>query len=273
MFIQVTKVISRKKYTSVELIKLNNKKYILKTAPAESIAKEKFFIDTLIKNNLPYLKYYSYPQIKQNQLLLEYFPENLLLKNKFTLESCIKWASAIRKIHKVNFDSFFYINDYGNYENMQWREFLEDYLAYLINKLYLSSDSLGIQFKKTERILNRVLDFKPKFFSLIHGDLHVENAAFKKNEIVLFDSVSTMAVGPRIYDLSIVYSETLSVFNKNLVDTNLYLHAFNEAYGDLSEEEKYYLDYFILLRSLHRYPNRHSSFLDKTIRQIIRKIG
>ena len=117
----------------------------------------------------------------------------------------------------------------------------------------------------------------PTQFSLLHGDLHANNAFITHKEVILFDKEPTIAAGDPLYDLALLgidFPNGLFVSTHNpqrQKDTRLW-SAFIEGYGEnfIEKNTKLYAGY-VLLRCLERYPNPFETYSKDVIDAILRE--
>lgn len=89
--------------SAVELVDINDKEYILKTAEADDIQNEKEFYKVLNTHSLPTLASPYNLQLKPNQILLEYVKDSPTLGRNLSVELCREWGVLMKKVHSIYF--------------------------------------------------------------------------------------------------------------------------------------------------------------------------
>jgi Ser/Thr protein kinase RdoA (MazF antagonist) len=112
---------------------------------------------------------------------------------------------------------------------------------------------------RIESVLSMLDTLEPDGFALAHGDLHSNNALVRGDDVVLFDKAPGVWVAPPVFDLAVIYSEAFPgaryVKSDARAPDHDWLAAFMSGYDALPAEELIWLDHFVLVRSLRRYPN------------------
>lgn len=254
-----------------QLMEIDGEKYVLKTGTSEEVLNEKFFMSILQKHNIPSLVILEHPELAVNQMLMEYVEGSPTLDKHLTTEAFHLWGATVKAMHSIHLDTIYTIDGEGKEHVMSWKE-------YLLKRIDASKKKRALGDKKIELIKQHLQplllrsDFES---SLLHGDLHSNNAILRNKEIVLFDKSPYIVAGDPAYDLVIVCMNfPAGTYIKT--DDPEYAHdaellaAFIDGYGKAYfEENKEIIDMYILLRSFERYPNKHEPFLGEIIDSIL----
>ena len=260
----------------VELIEVDGKGYILKTADKEDVFNERMFYEVLEQNNLPSLIEFHSKDLSDNQLLLEYIPESKGIdwRNPIDVE---KWGSAVRQMHGIKFDAPFKISENNEKIVLDWKQHLKNTLETAIQRQLDEQTDIPKDFLEKIRhyALSKIDDIPLSQVTLLHGDLHDGNTLIKDDKVVLYDKSSELFAGDPLYDLTIImthlpngaYVRTDNPDNAN--DSKL-LEAFIKGYGEnFLEESKDLLDLYLVIRALDRYPNPFETFNKQIIENIV----
>lgn len=188
-----------------------------------------------------------------------------------SIDTAKKWGRLMRKIHSITGEYVIKLGEHGELIKLEWKTFLSSYIKQAIDfqddmKENLVKDNIDTIINK----LNRLYSYSPAQFSFIHGDLHCENIYLVDGQIRVLDNEVEYLYLPALYDLVIIFME---VFPSGTIIPNdekhkhekEYLEAFLDGYGSLSEYDMSFLNEFILLRSLFRYPNPFFKRMKKVV--------
>lgn len=128
---------------------------------------------------------------------------------------------------------------------------------------------------EAEEQLTALPSFRPERFSLTHGDLHLNNALLRDGEIILFDKPAAVWVAPPVLDLCLVYSEAFpgARYGAARDGDDERLGAFLAGYGSLPPGDESWLDHFVLVRSLRRYPSPFVPEMRKVIEVALERLS
>lgn len=121
-------------------------------------------------------------QLKKEHYLIEYceIPKKKNFSTEKILELLKRLNNSLYQKKSCTFcDSLYKYIDFQTNEN-SYKKHIQHYLNFLISKVSEKG------FKKEIPDLFKI-DFEPKFYSLIHGDLHIGNIVSKNNELLLID--------------------------------------------------------------------------------------
>jgi Ser/Thr protein kinase RdoA (MazF antagonist) len=123
--------------------------------------------------------------------------------------------------------------------------------------------------------LETLASYRPNGFVLAHGDLHLNNALVRGDEIVLFDKAASAWLAPPMFDLCLIYSEAFPGARYGVARGGDHerLAAFQSGYGPLDAEDARWIDHFVLLRSLTRYPSPFVPELGDIIEAALARAG
>ena len=260
----------------VELIEVDGKGYILKTADKEDVFNERMFYEVLEQNNLPSLIEFHSKDLSDNQLLLEYIPESKGIdwRNPIDVE---KWGSAVRQMHGIKFDAPFKISENNEKIVLDWKQHLKNTLETAIQRQLDEQTDIPKDFLEKIRhyALSKIDDIPLSQVTLLHGDLHDGNTLIKDDKVVLYDKSSELFAGDPLYDLRILmthYPNGAYVYTDNPDNSNdsKLLEAIINGYGEnFLEESKDLLDLYLVIRALDRYPNPFETFNKQIIENIV----
>lgn len=259
----------------VQLVELNGIKYVKKTSTLEAIYAEKYFIDVLRKKLIPTVRYKEEFSLEPNQILLEYLEGSPTINKSLTLDNVKKWGEYVQKIHSINNEKIIKIHEQNNTITLDWKNFLDLYISDGAEyQSMFANNLLKSHIDEVMHRLQRLYNYSPSKYSLIHGDLHSENVYVLNNQIYLLDKEPPYLYLPPLFDLAIIYLEVFpagSIINidQEHKDEPNYLKAFFNGYGELSRYDKSFLNEFLLLRCLCRYPNPYFRRMRKVVEAIL----
>jgi len=247
----------------VELVEIDGKEFVLKTAEPEEVMNEHLFQQELKKAGMPSL-WTSRDDLPNNQLLLEFVPNSPSLNSNLTVDMCKKWGSTVKTMHSITQSQTSRIDDDGNSHVIDWKRFLvQELYDAKERKARKNSDISDHAFEVLEREIEKIET--PDQYSLIHADLHSNNVLIRGGELVLFDKGSAVFFGDPLYDLPLVLCELAS---ENDQSPELW-SPFLEEYGKVNEIN---LLRYSLLRFVGRYPNPFTLQLKNLIETFVIKL-
>jgi Ser/Thr protein kinase RdoA (MazF antagonist) len=251
-----------------EIVEIDGRKFLIKTATEEEVQNEKFFMQTLKEHGLPFLEIQDNDLLASNQVLVEYLEDSPTLDDQLTAEAFRWWGEMVRRMHAIKFDVVFSIDGSGEKRRTEWKFYLEHRFAEAQKKTPFTPSEV----QAIEKRIRPLFFIEPESPCLLHGDLHTNNVIRKDEHLVLFDKSPWIVSGDPAYDLAIVllnfpagtYVKTDDIEYAN--DRAL-LTAFFEGYGP--EFTKEMTDSYVLFRAFERYPNHHEPFLHEIIANIL----
>lgn len=252
--------------SKVELVEIEGKNFVLKTAEKEDIDNEKNFFSLLAMHHFPTLQVLESPDLLPNQILLEYVPGSPTLGKNLSPESCREWGILMKNIHSIQ-SSKPAIFKNGLVEYIQWEDFIISTLEKGRQRVKEKNSDLSPQ--TVESICAIIQKFLPSSitsYSLLHGDPHSSNIFVRNGKLIIFDKDPQVLYGDPFFDLAVIAIEFPHEKEK------VFLDAFMEGYGkDFFEERREALDASILLRAFTRYPNPFELYLKETIESLLKK--
>lgn len=264
--------------SKVELVEIDSKKFVLRTANEEEVLNEKYFQQELVKNDLPHLKLYENSELAENQLLLEYIEGSPTLSQDIVCdiqengsnEKIIKWGRQLRKIHDIFYDDVLFLNENG-FKKLSWEECVDHETSY--GRLRQKQKENGLDSNIVEQVIekiNRLKEYKPKQLCLIHCDPHENNILLRGDDFVFFDKGSEFISGDPLFDTAVIALgfiggvKGFEEFGDTCHKENLDL--FIEGYGIDFREHPYFIE-FLLIRCLTRYPNSFTPYLGEILKK------
>jgi Ser/Thr protein kinase RdoA (MazF antagonist) len=243
---------------SVDLVELDGRFLVLKRHGRRDVAAERLFHQQLGARGLARLAVEDHPALGPDQILLEYVEGSPTIGGAAAVDVCERWGRAIGGLHAVGSDRFEVLDESGAIVRSSWRDFVGALIDEALDRQRRNATDLPQRLidQARERLV-ALLEFEPESFVLSHGDLHLNNALLRDGEVVLFDKSAEVWVAPPVFDLSLIHSEAFIVGRYGAVrdgDAER-LSAFLAGYGDLPPGQMDWLDHFVLLRSLRRYPS------------------
>ena len=262
--------------SKVELVEIDNKKYVLKTWKTEESENEKLFLRTLEENGLPFLKVVNNPELKSNQILLEYIEGSPKLPKD--IKNFVEFGQIIRRMHGIKYNDSFKINEYGEKEVVEWNDFLKNALNEGIKKQSDEKTNLSEELLiAVEYFVNKHLPIKKSEFSLLHADLHLGNLLVKDNGLVLYDKNPEIFSGDAIYDFTTLlthypngtYIQTDNLYNRQDKEV---MDNFIKGYGfDFLTHDRENFDIYFIIKALLRYPSPWEIYSKEAIENIVFK--
>jgi Ser/Thr protein kinase RdoA (MazF antagonist) len=251
---------------SVSLVEAEGRRWVLKRHRPRDVAAERLFHQTLRSNGLPALLVAECDGLGPDELLLEYVDGSPTLGRVLGATTSAsrrqelyrRWGSAMRALHGVRFRDQVILDAAGRPQISSWRDFSAKLVARTIERLRrLATDLPAELLDQAERHLDQLSLFAPAGFVLTHGDLHANNALMRADEVVLFDKPADVWSAPAMFDVCLVLSEAFpgARYGAAREGDHERLAAFMDGYGDLPADEADWIEHFVLLRSLRRYPN------------------
>lgn len=243
---------------SVTLVRAEGRDWVLKKHRARDIGAERLFNTTLHTHGLPALAVADCEGLGPDEIVLEFVEGSPTVGGAFDLALCRRWGAAIRALHGIQFDDLLTLDDDARPQPSTWRDFAASLTERTIaRQRRLQTDLPGSLLDLAARRLEPLLGFSPTRFVLTHGDLHANNALVRNDAIVLFDKPADIWSAPVMFDLCLILSEAFpgAHYGANRPGDAERLAAFLDGYGPLGADETPWLDHFVLLRSLRRYPN------------------
>lgn len=245
---------------SIDLVAVGDEMRVLKRQSARHAAAERLFQQALQQAGMPGLRVFEHPNLGPDEVLLEYVEGSTTVARALSLQSIARFGAAIGRLHSVRSDRFMRLNGDGQLVEANWHTFLEGVVENGVTRQRETAGGLGAAvLDRIAKVLTRIGAFEPKHFALAHGDLHLNNALVRGDEVVLFDAAPDVWVAPPVFDLAVIYSEAFPgaryVASEARKSDPEWMAAFLSGYGQLSAEEMAWLDHFVLVRSLRRYPN------------------
>ncbi|MDO8410052.1 MAG: aminoglycoside phosphotransferase family protein [Phenylobacterium sp.] len=243
---------------TVDLVRAGGQLWVLKCHRPREVAAERLFQSSLREHGLPNLQVADCSGLRPDQLLMEYVSGSPTIGGSPSLNLCRRWGEAIRDLHGIRSSEFQTLDGQGMPVLASWQDFVAELIHKAIDRQRERETGLPAGLlDKAALGLAKLKKFNPPEFVLTHGDLHLNNALKRGGEVVLFDKPADVWVAPRVFDLCLIYSEAFpgALYDVNRQGDEARLSAFLEGYGDLPPEQPEWLELFVLLRSLRRYPS------------------
>jgi Ser/Thr protein kinase RdoA (MazF antagonist) len=243
---------------SVDLVRAEGREWVLKRHRPRDMAAERLFHRTLRENGLPALYVADCDGLSPDQLLLEFVAGSPTIGGAPAPELCRRWGEAVGRLHRIHAPAFCLLDEAGAPQPADWRDFLATQVRVAIERQRrLATDLPSTFLQRAEDQLARLPEFEPSPFVVTHGDLHLNNALVRSDGIVLFDKPADVWVAPAVFDLCLIFSEAFpgARYGAAREGDEERLAAFLDGYGKLPREEIDWIEYFVLLRSLRRYPS------------------
>lgn len=262
--------------SKVELVEIDEKKYVLKTWKVVESENEKLFLRTLEDNGLPYLKVIDNPELKSNQILLEYIEGSPKLPKG--IENFIKFGQIIRRMHDIKYNNSFKIDEHGEREIIDWSDFLKNALKKGIKKQRDEKTNLSEELlKAVESFVDEHLPIKKSEFSLLHADLHLGNLLIKNNGLVVYDKNPEIFSGDGIYDFATLLTHYpngtyIKTDNPDNRQDKEVMDNFIKGYGfDFLTHDRENFDIYFIIKALLRYPSPWEIYSKEAIENIVFK--
>lgn len=245
---------------TIDLVEIGDHPFVLKRQTARHVGAERLFQRTLADANLPSLKVIDHPRLRPDEILLEYVEASETVGRSLSLGLCERWGAAIAGLHAIRPGGFMELNEAASPIAASWPEFLRQTLRDGLARQRGRQDGLPSPLlDRIEMGLTALLSFHPDAFAVVHGDLHMNNALIRGDEIVLFDKAPGLWTAPQVFDIALVFTEAFP--GARYLDSEARkgdaarLAAFMSGYGGLPSAQTAWIDHFALLRSLRRYPS------------------
>lgn len=261
---------------SVELVRAGGALWVLKRHRPRNVAAERAFHRALRTHGLPSLQTPDCRGLSQDQILLEYVEGSPTIGGAPPPELCRRLGSAIGALHRIGSAKFTVLDDNGAEHPAIWRDFVTARIDEVIaRQRRLGTDLPDDLLRQAEDRLSALLSFEPTWFVLTHGDLHLNNALVRGDEIVLFDKGAGVWVAPVVFDLCLIVSEAFpgACYGVAREGDDERLSAFLEGYGPIPLDQARWLEHFVLLRSLRRYPSPFVPEMRFVIETALERIG
>jgi len=245
---------------SIDLVTVDGEMRVLKRQSPRHAMAERLFQQALRQAGLPNLRTFDHPDLGPDQVLLEYVDGSATVGRALSLQSIERYGTAIGRLHSVKSPRFVELNGEGHVIEANWPAFLKRAVATGVARQRQTSGGLETSLlDRVEAVLASLEVFEPECFALAHGDLHLNNALVRGDEVVLFDKAPDVWVAPPVFDLAVIYSEAfpgVRYVASEVRKSDRERHAaFLSGYGPMLERDMAWLDHFVLVRSLRRYPN------------------
>ncbi|MEO8065507.1 MAG: phosphotransferase [Candidatus Doudnabacteria bacterium] len=265
--------------SKVELVEIDGKQFVLKTAEPQEIATEKVYLKELKDRGFPTLNIIEAPNLKNDQLLLEYIPHSAGGLIFGSAQDYERFGKIVRKLHSIHYEYCFRITSEGKEEKLDWKSFLSGAFQKATEEQIEKKSDLSASFLKdiSKYVNGRILalDSNNIVYSLLHCDLHTGNTLGKNEEIVLYDKGSEIFSGHHPYDLVTIvdhspngtYIHTDNPENKNDLEV---ITSFIRGYGeDFLVKYKTEFNLYMVIRSLWRYPSSFTPYTKEIMENIV----
>lgn len=245
---------------SVDLVAVGDAMRVLKRQSPRHAMAERLFQQALQQAGLPNLRVFEHSDLGPDQVLLEYVEGSTTVGRALSLRSIERYGAAVGRLHAIPSHRFVRLNSAGQLVAANWPDFLQRTVAKGVALQRQRASGLDAAvLDRIEAVLANAEAFEPAYFALAHGDLHLNNALVRGDEVVLFDKAPDVWVAPPVFDLAVIYSEAFPgaryVASEARKSDPGRLAAFESGYGPLPAGGMAWLDHFVLVRSLRRYPN------------------
>jgi len=255
----------------VDFVEIAGDRYVLKTDTEFNLNGEKLFQHELASIGLPHIKTYEHTALKPNQMLMEYIDAETINGKNFTNANLTKLGETLSRVHKRKFDKFQRLDSNGTLQIDSWTNFVNEMAAKAKKSDYKTS---GIT-NAIEKAAIKLIEQSPSDFGLCHGDVHGNNVFCKADAIILFDNNADAIVCTPHYDFAVLFGEVLTgyrygdKFAQGPHDSER-MRALLDGYGELPHDFNEYIDSYIFLRLLARYPNKFIKHQDDIIEMLSR---
>jgi len=244
--------------SKIELVEIDDKKLILRTATLEDIYNERAFVAELKKHQIRTLQIFESEILLANQLLLEYIESSPLLADNLTDKNIYNWGVLIKKIHQIKFDKVFKITATGEKDYCGWGDFVKARLA--MAKLKLDRNKLDLTEDQSNLMRAKLFNFnvpEPKNIALLHCDLNKYNILLDNKELILFDKGNQIFSGDYLFDLASV----------KIALTDKQFQEFIKGYGeDFTKTNSKLFEFYYLLRIIMRFPNPNRQIIKDVLK-------
>lgn len=253
MVMKVIKAIEGGTSSVLELVSHTGSLWVHKASDTEQAANERAFNQALAKAGIPCLALAD-AGLPPNELLLEYVQDSRSVANELTEDNIEEWGAEVGKMHAIRSHESAALSADGNLQPVDWTGFVRKEIGRVIARQTgrpggLAKDDLD----RFERRMSSWARQAPQSYSLLHADLHSNNALIRNGEVVLFDKGPSIFYGDPLWDLATVIMEFPKAMLSEEKDWGW--EAFARGYGSnpLRQPSFYF---YALLRSVDRYPNQ-----------------
>jgi Ser/Thr protein kinase RdoA (MazF antagonist) len=261
---------------TVELVEVGGRQLVLKRSTRRKALAEARFQTALAEADLPSLEIVAHPDLGDDELLLEYLEGSPTIGGSPSPERSALWGAAVRAMHQVKAAEFQALDDEGRIVAAEWSDFLRGVIARgLRTQQQAQADGLpAAMVSEIERRLRDLFDFRPADFALAHGDLHVNNALLRGEDVILYDASAGVWVAPPVFDLALIHSEGFpgARYGVDRPGDAARMAAFRGAYGELPADQMAWLDHFVLAHSIMRYPHPFVPELRQVIEAALERV-
>lgn len=267
--------------SDVQLIKDDqNKLWVLKTVQPEDtdeIHNEKLFLAELKTNNLNSIKLWEESLISKNQIILEFIDNSVTLGNSNNEYAHFLLGQEVKRMHDITYQDSFKIDGEGLKQVYDWKSFILEEL----NKGLIRAKSKNLLFSTSEldditARFQLVSKLELTQSSLLHCDLHLNNALFQETpipKVYLFDKGWSIFSGHPYYDLATIAIESPSLFGLSPVDPleQELFFKFVDGYGSNFWKNDYKLfSSFVLIRALEKIGSPFNPYLPALIQNVLK---
>jgi Ser/Thr protein kinase RdoA (MazF antagonist) len=258
----------------VELVRVGDRPFVMKTHRLRNIAAERMFHAALAARGLPHLAITDHPDLASNQILLEYIEGSPTIGRAMSLDAFARMGAAVRGLHAQRADACTQLDARGGEIPASWPDVLQDAIDQALDA--------GAQSDLPEAMLSRIAErletltsFTPHAFVLTHGDLHLNNALLRGDDVVLFDKAAGIWSAPPAFDLCLIFSEAFpgARYGVARAGDEERLRTFFAGYSAMDDADEHWIDHFVLLRSLRRYPSPFVPELRDVIEAALARVG
>lgn len=256
----------------VDHVQINGEAFVLKTDTEFNVNGEKLFQVELATIGLPHINIYDHPDLTPDQMLMEEINAPSLNGPNFTNANLTKLGQTLARIHARSFDQFYAPDQAGQLHSGEWSDFLsamEKRASKTAGTIDNASDAVASAMRKL-----RNQDSVP--YVLCHGDVHGNNVFCTEQGLILYDNNADCLVATPCYDLAVIFGELLPGYrygeeNAQGTRDSERMEAFLDGYGELPTDFNDFIDDYVLLRLLARYPNKFVPHQDSTIKLLVDK--
>lgn len=262
---------------TVDLVEIDGVQYVLKRQTKHHAALERLFQQTLADAGLPSLRIVDHPSLRPDQILLEYVEGSTTVGGSPSAEVCEHWGVAVARLHAIRSDGFMALDAGARPTLADWPDFLRRTARSGLEAQRLHLGGMpAMLLDRIARKLDALTNFRPKVFAVSHGDLHVNNALCRADQIVLFDKAASLWSAPPVFDVALIYAEAFPgsryVAGPARAGDDERLAAFMAGYGALPAEQEAWIDHFVLLHALNRYPSPFVPDLRSVVEAALQRI-
>lgn len=258
--------------TSVELVRWRDERFVLKTDRPGAVEAQLRFAALMADGGLPSLACHRAPD-RADQLLVEYVEGSPTLAKAMGRREVAQWGRVVRLMHSVRYSRLVALDEAGEPQATLWPEFIAARIDKTLQVRRDAGDLRPSVLARAGAYLDRLRRYRPQRFVLTHGDLNADNALVRDREVVLIDKAGAIWAAPPLFDLALLYVDTFpGAICAELAGRDgdgALAAAFFSGYRKIAAQDQQWLELFVLLQALRRYPRPSSPWLEALIEGIV----